>query len=116
MGRPASWRQDEWARARLRTFGEAVRAARLAKGVSQERLAFASGLDRTFVSAVERGVRNPSLLSAFALADALEIDVTKLVRPTEGAWPRPRRLDNVAESTETPYPESKPGPRIDPTP
>lgn len=62
-------------------LGEAVRAARQDKGVSQEALAFESGLDRTFISAVERGVRNPSLVSVYALADALDVDVHQLMPP-----------------------------------
>ncbi|MDE3074825.1 MAG: helix-turn-helix transcriptional regulator [Chloroflexota bacterium] len=69
---------DERARERLRVFGDAVRKARRARSVSQETLAFTSGLDRTFVSAVERGVRNPSLLSVYALADALEVEIADL--------------------------------------
>jgi transcriptional regulator with XRE-family HTH domain len=63
----------------MRLLGEAVRRARKERHVSQEELAFRSGLDRTFVSAVERGIRNPSLLSVYALADALEIEVRGLV-------------------------------------
>lgn len=74
MGRPG-WRESDQARRRLRAFGEGVRQVRREKGVSQETLAFSSGLDRTFVSAVERGTRNPSLLSLYALADALDVDV-----------------------------------------
>lgn len=69
----------------MRTVGRAIRDARHARGVSQERLAFASGLDRTFVSAVERGIRNPSLLSVFALADALNVDVRDFFAPATHA-------------------------------
>jgi len=63
----------------MRAFGEAVRKARIEKGVSQETLAFESGLDRTFISAVERGQRNPSLLSVYAVADALNSSVGELL-------------------------------------
>lgn len=63
----------------MRALGDAVRKARRERGVSQEGLAFESGLDRTFVSAVERGVRNPSLTSVYALADALHIDIRELL-------------------------------------
>ena len=78
MGRPGAWREDADALRRLRSLGEAVRGARHERGVSQEELAFQSGLDRTFVSAVERGVRNPSVLSVYALADALEVQIAQL--------------------------------------
>jgi len=81
MGRAAGWRESDQARQRLLALGEAVRAARQDKGVSQEALAFESGLDRTFISAVERGVRNPSLVSVYALADALDVDVHQLMPP-----------------------------------
>lgn len=83
MGR-AGWLQDDEARTRLRLFGESVRKARRSRGISQERLSFDSGLDRTFVSAVERGTRNPSLLSVCALADALGLDVRDLLSADEG--------------------------------
>jgi len=64
----------------MRAFGEAVRRARSERGVSQETLAFSSGLDRTFISAVERGARNPSLVSVYALADALGLEVREFFR------------------------------------
>jgi transcriptional regulator with XRE-family HTH domain len=52
-------------------FGSAVKKARLEKGLSQEQLAAKSGLDRTYISGVERGARNPSLKSAHRIANAL---------------------------------------------
>jgi transcriptional regulator with XRE-family HTH domain len=52
-------------------FGSAVKTARLEKGLSQEQLAAKSGLDRTYISGVERGARNPSLKSAQRIANAL---------------------------------------------
>jgi transcriptional regulator with XRE-family HTH domain len=52
-------------------FGSAVKTARREKGLSQEQLAAKSGLDRTYISGVERGARNPSLKSAQRIANAL---------------------------------------------
>ena len=75
------WRENEKANVRMRAFGEAVRRARSERGVSQETLAFSSGLDRTFISAVERGVRNPSLASIYALADALGMEIRQFFEP-----------------------------------
>jgi transcriptional regulator with XRE-family HTH domain len=72
----------------LRQLGDVVRDVRLEKGVSQEGLAYASGLDRTFISAVERGVRNPSLLSVYSLADALGVPVDRLLKDA-GPGPEP---------------------------
>lgn len=47
--------------------------------MSQERLSLASGMDRTFVSMLERGVRQPALSSIFALAEALGVSPAVLV-------------------------------------
>ena len=52
--------------------GRNVRAMRRAKGLSQEELAFASDLHRTYVSGVERGIRNPTVLILERIATALE--------------------------------------------
>jgi transcriptional regulator with XRE-family HTH domain len=62
----------------LREFGQAVRVHRERLGVSQEELAFRAGIDRTYVSGIERGRRNPSLRSIDRLARALEIDLATL--------------------------------------
>lgn len=54
-------------------FGSAVRQHRLLLRLSQEDLADRSGLDRTYISGVERGIRNPTLQVMQKLADALGI-------------------------------------------
>ncbi len=54
-------------------FGEAIRGIRKQRGVSQESLALMCGLDRTYISGIERGVRNPSLTNIFKIAAALDI-------------------------------------------
>jgi transcriptional regulator with XRE-family HTH domain len=64
-------------------FGAAVRARRRALGISQEELGERAQLDRTYVSGVERGIRNPSLLIQQRLADALETRLSELVREDE---------------------------------
>jgi transcriptional regulator with XRE-family HTH domain len=64
-------------------LGHAIRELRLAKGLSQEALAAACGLDRTYVSGVERGERNPSLTNILRLARALDsslVELTALAR------------------------------------
>jgi transcriptional regulator with XRE-family HTH domain len=55
----------------LSGFGQAVRRARLAKGLSQEALAAKANLHRTYVGAIERGERNVSLINIGKLAVAL---------------------------------------------
>lgn len=57
----------------ISVFAANLRKLREAKGYSQEELASRAGLDRTYVSGCERGVRNPSLISLEKLATALAI-------------------------------------------
>ena len=54
-----------------RQFGAVVRRKREAASVSQEALAEAAGLHRTYISMLERGVRMPSILVARQVAEAL---------------------------------------------
>jgi transcriptional regulator with XRE-family HTH domain len=61
-----------------RALGSRVRALREAVGLTQERLAHNSGIDRTYVSGIERGARNPSLKTIARLADALGVRVGQL--------------------------------------
>jgi transcriptional regulator with XRE-family HTH domain len=59
-------------------FGRRLRELRKKKGLSQEALAFACGLDRTYIGGIERGERNPSLVNLHKIAEALEISVKEL--------------------------------------
>jgi len=71
-----------------RQLGDRVRAARNELGVSQEGLAELAGIHWTFVSQVERGLRNINLHNLLKLADGLGVDagmlVTGLHAPPEG--------------------------------
>lgn len=60
-------------------FGAKLRLIRNRKGFSQERLAELAGLHQTYISSVERGERNISLLNISKLAEALEVPMTKLM-------------------------------------
>ena len=64
-------------------FGTPVRARREALGLSQEKLGFEADLHRTYVSEVERGVRNPTVTSIFKLARALGTKPSSLLRAAE---------------------------------
>jgi len=63
----------------LRTVGARLRKARRARGISQESLALAANLDRSFVSGLERGEFNVSLLALAKLARVLGVTLGALV-------------------------------------
>jgi transcriptional regulator with XRE-family HTH domain len=65
------------------TFGEVLKEERQKQGLSQEALAFKSGLDRTFVSLIERGKRQPSIDSLFKLSKALSVKASQLIERLE---------------------------------
>ncbi|HET6203379.1 MAG TPA: helix-turn-helix transcriptional regulator [Planctomycetota bacterium] len=67
----------------LAAFGRAIRRARRARGLSQEVLGFEAELDRTYVSGVERGVRNPTVRVVARLASALGVRPSTLFRSAE---------------------------------
>lgn len=54
-------------------IGANVRRLREEKGLSQEKFGFESGIDRTYVSGIERGARNPTATIIEKLADALGV-------------------------------------------
>ncbi len=63
----------------LAAFGQGVRTHRDAKGLSQEALAEKADLDRTYISDIERGTRNPGIKNVVRLARALGITTSTLV-------------------------------------
>ena len=70
-----------------RRVGANLKRLREARGWSQEAMADQAGLHRTYVSGVERGVRNPTVTVLNKLAIALEAPLAELVR--EEAPPGP---------------------------
>ena len=52
-------------------FGKVLREFREKKGMSQEQLADAAGLDRSFISLVERGIQSPNVVVLLKIADVL---------------------------------------------
>ena len=60
-------------------FGLRLRQIRKHKGFSQEGLALACGLDRTYVGGVERGERNISLINIHKIANALGVSAKELL-------------------------------------
>jgi len=63
-------------------FGGVLRDPRLRAGFTQERLALDAGIDRTFVSLLERGRRQPTIETLFRLAQVLEVSPATLVART----------------------------------
>ena len=61
-------------------FGRAVRAERIRQGLSQEGLAELAGVDRTYISGLERGRRNPALSTVEQIAKALSTEPGQLLR------------------------------------
>jgi transcriptional regulator with XRE-family HTH domain len=62
-----------------RRVGLNVRKFREDRNVSQEQLAFDCGLHRTYVSGIERGIRNPTVTSLQRLAKALKVTPSALL-------------------------------------
>lgn len=60
-------------------LGGRIRDVRKGLGISQEELAHLSGMHRTYVSSVERGERNISVLNLLSLAGVLGVDAGDLV-------------------------------------
>lgn len=61
-------------------LGNKLRQLRLDKGLSQEKLGFKTKLDRTYISAVERGRRNITIISLRRILNALDISIEEFFR------------------------------------
>jgi transcriptional regulator with XRE-family HTH domain len=60
-------------------FGKRVQSLRKERGLSQEAFAAACGLDRTYISGIERGRRNLSLRNIEVIAKALRVTISQLL-------------------------------------
>jgi transcriptional regulator with XRE-family HTH domain len=61
--------------------GSNLRRLRLAAGLSQDELAARTGLDRTYISGIENGRRNPTVIVLNDLAAQLGVDPRELLKP-----------------------------------
>lgn len=64
-------------------FGGVLRELRNRTGKTQETVGLDAGLDRTYISMLERGLRQPSLETLLALSRALEITASEIVAMVE---------------------------------
>lgn len=69
----------------LKKFGSNIRRIRLSRSLSQEALAEAAGLHRTYVGAAERGERNVALMNMLLIAKALNCSIVELVEGADEA-------------------------------
>lgn len=60
-------------------LGKKIRSLRAERKWSQEKLGELTGLDRTYISGIERGVRNPSIKNIDKLAKALDVKISELI-------------------------------------
>ena len=63
----------------LTRFGNRVRKIRNSQDISQERLAIDASIERSYMGAIERGERNPTLIKIVAIAKALKVKVSDLL-------------------------------------
>ena len=64
-------------------FGKILKAKRSKENISQEALALESGLDRTFISLLERGLSQTSLATIFSLAEILKVPASSIIKEVE---------------------------------
>ncbi|WP_028080323.1 helix-turn-helix domain-containing protein [Solimonas soli] len=64
-------------------FGEVLRELRLQRGLSQEQLALEAGLQRNYVSLLERGHNSASIKTLFKLSTVLGVSVSAMIRSVE---------------------------------
>jgi transcriptional regulator with XRE-family HTH domain len=70
----------------LKAFGRRIKTIRSAQGISQEQLGQLAELDRTYISGIERGLRNVSLINIERLAAALEVEPAELLKFNEADY------------------------------
>ena len=64
-------------------FGEVIRELRKQRGYSQEDFAFLCGIDRTYISGLERGKRNPTLKILALIAEKLDVGLGEMFERVE---------------------------------
>jgi transcriptional regulator with XRE-family HTH domain len=69
-----------------KVFGDVLRELRKDANISQEELADMANLDRSYISILERGLKQPSLQTIFSLSNSLKITPSKFIEKVENAY------------------------------
>lgn len=64
-----------------RLIGRNFARLRRKKGLTQEEVEARSGFSQQYLSSLERGLRNPTVITLYELAQALEVSLVELVKP-----------------------------------
>lgn len=73
-------------------LGDELKRSREAAGMTQEKLSFAAGVDRSYISLLENGKKSPTVDLLFRICDALEVSASSLLARVEATRkPRTRR-------------------------
>ncbi|MBY2925806.1 helix-turn-helix domain-containing protein [Rhizobium leguminosarum] len=83
------------------TIGWNLRRLRVAKGLSQERLALEAEIDRSYVGRVERGMENVTVATLEAFARVLSVNVSALFAEIDPRAPKPKPLRSGRKQNET---------------
>jgi transcriptional regulator with XRE-family HTH domain len=67
----------------LSIYGETLKTIRTKKGISQQELAFMTDLDRTYISMLERNLRQPGLETVIRIANALGYKASEFIKLIE---------------------------------
>jgi transcriptional regulator with XRE-family HTH domain len=68
----------------LAILGKRIKTLREERGLSQEKFAEKCGFDRTYISLLERGKRNPSYINLLKVAEGFEISISDLLDISNG--------------------------------
>lgn len=80
-------------------LGAVLRKHRLLANLTQEQLAFEAGLERSYISMLERGLNVPTVTTLFAIANALNCSPSTLLAEVEQDWETRRRTKKAPKST-----------------
>src|SRR5688572_16655483 len=75
-------------------FGDVLRRYRMQQNISQEELAYLASVDRTFISRLERGIRQPTITTLIGIGLALAVPAAQMVREVEMEYLKQIRVES----------------------